>query len=48
MTPSAKSPPREHCDPRHGDGTLDFDRVDGNKTAENPDDLRAAVSVRPL
>jgi hypothetical protein len=39
---------REHCDPGRGGGTLDFDRMNGNKTAEDADDFRAAVSVRPL
>src|SRR5271166_1917193 len=39
---------RKHRDPGLGGGSLDFDRMNGDKTAEDVDDLRAAVSVRPL
>src|SRR5271166_914736 len=42
------APAREHRDPGVGGRTFDFDLTDDNKAAEDVDDLRAGISIRPL
>jgi len=39
---------REHRDASLGGGPLEFERTNGDKAAEDIDDLRAAISVRPF